>query len=128
MGRPRIHAVVTSSRYRGERCKVCRNTTRYIASRRCVVCWENHRKERRNKLNLHSVKGYTGEMLRLELRARQMGLVLDHIVPLTHPLVCGLHAPWNIQLLTVEENSSKRNTFDETLGIAPVEIKDEDQP
>lgn len=90
-----------------------------------MVCWENHRKERRNKLNLHSVKAYSREMLLIELRAKQMGLVMDHIVPLTHPDVCGLHAPWNIQLLTVENNSSKRNTFDESLGIAPMESRDE---
>jgi hypothetical protein len=41
--------------------------------------------------------------------AHYFGLELDHIVPLNSPLVCGLHAPHNMQLLTKEENRAKRN-------------------
>lgn len=40
------------------------------------------------------------------------GLSVDHIIPLQHPLVCGLHVQGNLQLLTPSENSRKGNKFD----------------
>ena len=33
--------------------------------------------------------------------------VLDHIVPLKHPLVCGLHVPWNLRVVKHQTNRKK---------------------
>lgn len=36
---------------------------------------------------------------------------VDHVVPLRHPLVCGLHNHFNLQVLPRYLNDKKGNTF-----------------
>lgn len=46
-------------------------------------------------------------------RTQRTGIrhVIDHIIPLQHPAVCGLHVPANMRVLTHEENAKKHNRW-----------------
>jgi len=60
------------------------------------------------------------EMRQLYLTAQELTkmtgelYVVDHKTPLIHPDVCGLHVPWNLRVITQEENLKKSNKLVDT--------------
>lgn len=44
-------------------------------------------------------------------KAKELGLTVDHVIPLRNPLVSGLHVESNLDLVSRSANSSKSNSF-----------------
>jgi hypothetical protein len=64
------------------------------------------------------VKALRALARRRDVLTRSTGVrhVLDHIIPLTHPLICGLNVPENIQIIPASTNARKLNAWCEWHG------------
>lgn len=79
---------------------------------------------RRRRFRLATPKWLSAEQkleIRLKYRlaielSRRTGVrhAVDHIVPLQGEAVCGLHVPWNLEVITQEENLKKYNRLVDT--------------
>jgi 5-methylcytosine-specific restriction endonuclease McrA len=64
-------------------------------------------KQRRAALIPRAHPSHRAEIAEIYEMAQTLGMTVDHIVPLYGETVWGLHAPQNLQLLTLEENARK---------------------
>ena len=89
-----------------------------------------YRKENKDKcsywLSIHRAKKsmatpkwlndeHLSQIKELYLESKRMSLIkgepyeVDHIVPLKNDMVCGLHVPWNLRIVSRTENRKKNN-------------------
>lgn len=71
---------------------------RYIQFRSAIPPWVDH----------EAIVAIYAERLRV---SRETGVPhhVDHIVPIVHPRVCGLHVAWNLRIIPAKENQAKGN-------------------
>lgn len=71
----------------------------------------NVRRRQATQLNATPSWAEVEKMKVVYQKAKEFDMHVDHVVPLKHKLVCGLHVWANLQLLAAAENLSKQNRF-----------------
>lgn len=116
--------------YHGKECIRCGSTIKRVRQYDCLECHKAAvRKYHRTPMG-RALKSTNRRLRKVDQRqaqvpwadmkkiakiyqdAKEQGMHVDHIIPLKHPLVCGLHCEFNLQLLTPEANMAKRNYFE----------------
>lgn len=88
-----------------ENCKIWRAKNPYKQR----IYNSNYRSKKLNATPLWLSDLHREDMDNIYIESQKLGLTVDHIVPLQGKTVCGLHVPWNLQLLSLSENSIKGN-------------------
>lgn len=99
------------SRYAKNRERIRENNNRWRLENMGV--WASYKaKHRASKLSatpqwLSAI--HLKEIKTIYKTAKDFCMEVDHIIPLQGKNVCGLHVPWNLQILTKSANASKHN-------------------
>ncbi len=106
-----------------EKCRARRHAWTKSNSEKCRARWRAWAKANPAKSAAKTMRRYAQKLNATPLwacqqtitdfytEAQYQGMHVDHIIPLKHPLVCGLHIEHNLQLLTPAENRLKHNLF-----------------
>jgi hypothetical protein len=97
----------------GKSFKTNRNNTLYCKAN-CRPSKKSSKKRRRRVKRQASITSKFSKELTLFEKNKPSNMEIDHIIPLNHKNVCGLHVPWNLQYLSPEDNRKKSNQFDST--------------
>lgn len=81
---------------------------------RAAAAAKRRAREQKAMLNTISTQDFKAIYLECSKISRRTGVQhnVDHIVPLQGQNVCGLHVPWNLQVITAEQNVSKSNKWE----------------
>lgn len=70
--------------------------------------------ERERQMHKRNLGGcWNDQIQKIYDQARESGQTVDHIIPLNGVSVCGLHVPWNLRVISHQENSRKGNKIEE---------------
>lgn len=104
-----------------ERARCARYRARHIEKRRAICRdWSRRNKAKncaqatkRRAIKVQAMPKWADTVAINEIykKASVLGMHVDHIVPLIHPKVCGLHVENNLQLLTPFQNFQKNNRW-----------------
>ena len=94
-----------------ERKRAKRKPTEAAHRRKHAAMYAHHAAMRRAKKKQATPTWANLSAIKEIYRTCPTGYHVDHIIPLTHPLVCGLHCEQNLQHLSAVENIRKSNSF-----------------
>ena len=95
----------------GNPCSSGHISHRYTSTGRCVDCDRIHTQSRRDVIKKQTPKWSCLLTIKSIYDSVETGYSVDHIIPLRAELVSGLHVPENLQVIPLNDNLAKKNSF-----------------